>query len=279
MTSRTRPQPTIWSNHRFDWGTRTFVMAIVNATPDSFSGDGIRGDVATAVAVAEAAEASGAGIIDIGGESTRPGHTAVSVDDEIARIVPALTEIASRVSIPISIDTSKAAVAVAAITAGASIVNDVRGLTADPELAHVAARHGIPVVVMHDAVPDIADDLVASVLRELTRRVEFALKSGIRSDRIIIDPGFGFGKDWRQNLELLRRLSELKTLELPILVGLSRKSTIGHVLGLTVDQRLEGTLATTALAIVNGADIVRVHDVLANVRVARMSDAVVRGAS
>lgn len=270
--------PLTWGNRAIDWDEKTLVMAIVNATPDSFSGDGVGTDLEDAVAAAERASTAGADIIDAGGESTRPGHQPVSAREEIARVVPVIEAIAARVTLPISIDTSKAAVAEAAIAAGASIVNDVRGLLGDPELAEVVARHGLPVVLMHDAAPDPGDDLMTSVLRELSRRIDRATAAGIRLDRVIIDPGFGFGKDWRQNLTMLRRLSELQTLNRPILAGLSRKSTIGRVLGLGVSDRVEGVLATTALAIANGASIVRVHDVLPNVRAARMTDAVVRRA-
>lgn len=260
----------------FPWGERTFIMAIVNATPDSFSGDGIATDIDDAVDLARRARDAGADIIDIGGESTRPGHVPVPADEEISRVVPVIRAVAAAVDLPISIDTSKAAVAEAALAAGASIVNDVRGLKQDPDLAAVVAESGVPVVIMHDVEPDPAMDLVESVLRELDDRVERAIAVGVAPEKVIIDPGFGFGKDWRQNLELLRRLSELRRLELPILVGLSRKSTIGKVLDLPADQRLEGTIATTVLAIAGGADIVRVHDVLPNVRAARMTDAVVR---
>jgi dihydropteroate synthase len=193
-------------------------------------------------------------------------------------LLPALRAIAARVAVPISVDTSKAAVAEAALAAGASMVNDVRGLTADPELAAVCARAGVPVVVMHDVPPDGHGDLLTSIVRELSRRLDRALAAGIAWERLIVDPGFGFGKDWRQNLELLRRLSELRVLGRPILVGTSRKSTIGRVLGLPEQDRIEGTAATVALAIGGGADVARVHDVRAMVRVARMSDAVVRGA-
>ena len=251
-------------------------MAIVNATPDSFSGDGTSGDTAQAVAVARCAVEAGADIIDIGGESTRPGHKPIRAAEEIARVIPTVKAISEVVSVPISIDTNKAEVAEAAIAAGAGMVNDVRGLLRDTELASVAARHGVPVVIMHDVAPEPGLDLLESINCELSARVERALAAGIRPDKVIVDPGFGFGKDWRQNLELLRRLPELKSLGFPLLVGFSRKSTIGRVLHLPVDERLEGTLATTALAIAGGADIVRVHDVLANVRAARMADAVVR---
>lgn len=270
--------PARWGHHALDWGAKTYVMAILNATPDSFSGDGLAGRPEDAAALAEAAVAVGADLIDVGAESTRPGHVAVGAAEEMARLLPALRAIAARVTVPISVDTSKAAVAEAALTAGASIVNDVRGLTADPELATVVARAGVPAVIMHDVPPDGHGDLVASVVRELSRRLDRALAAGIAWERLIVDPGFGFGKDWRQNLELLRRLGELRVLGRPILAGTSRKSTIGRVLGLGPGDRVEGTAATVALAIAGGADVVRVHDVPAMARVARMSDAVVRGA-
>ncbi len=196
----------------------------------------------------------------------------------MARLLPILGAIRARVSVPISVDTSKAAVATIALDAGADLVNDVRGLTADPDLAALVAAWGVPAVVMHDVPPDGRGDLLTSVLRELSRRLDRALAAGVAWERLIVDPGFGFGKDWRQNLELLRRLRELRSLGRPILAGLSRKSTIGRVLGLPENDRIEGTAATTAIAIANGADIVRVHDAKEMARVSRMSDAVVRGA-
>lgn len=265
-----------WGRWRLDWGRQTHVMAIVNATPDSFSGDGHHLDIDAAVAAAELAAADGAAIVDVGGESTRPGHSPVSLEEELRRVVPVVTRLAATLPVPISIDTSKAEVAEAALRAGAAMVNDVRGLTADPELAAVVAEANVPVVIMHDISPEPNADLLASIQRELARRIEKAVAAGVRTERIIVDPGFGFGKDWRQNLELLRRLGELRILGRPILTGLSRKRTIGHVLDLPPEERLEGTLATTVLAISAGADIVRVHDVRANVRAARMADAVVR---
>lgn len=266
-----------WGNLAVDWAEKTRVMAIVNATPDSFSGDGIGGDISRAVAMAERAVEAGADLIDIGGESTRPGHQPVSAAEEIARVIPVIEAVAKRIAAPISIDTSKAAVAEAAIAAGAAMVNDVRGFTGDPELASVVARHGLAAVVMHDIEPDPGVDIMTGIMRELFRRLDRAVAAGVAWDRFIVDPGFGFGKDWRQNLEVLRRLDELRTLDRPILVGLSRKRTIGRVLGTPEHDRLEGTLAATAIAIANGAAIVRVHDVAANVRVARMTDAIVRG--
>jgi dihydropteroate synthase len=260
------------------WGEKTFVMAVVNATPDSFSGDGIDADVQAAVRYAVNSEAEGADFIDVGAESTRPRHIPIDVNEELRRLLPVVRAIAANVSMPISVDTSKAVVAEAALDAGASIVNDVRGFTQDPELAQVVANRCVPAVLMHDVAPDGHGDLVTSIVRELSRRLDRAVAAGISWEKLIVDPGFGFGKDWRQNLELLRRLGELRVLGRPILIGFSRKSTIGRVLGLTESDRLEGTLATTALAIANGADIVRVHDVRPNVRVARMTDAVIRGA-
>lgn len=269
--------PTRYGDARLEWGRKTYVMAILNMTPDSFSGDGRLGNEADAVAWARAAESDGADIIDIGGESTRPGYAPVGADEETQRVIAAVKAVSGNVSIPVSIDTSKASVAERALEAGAAIVNDVRGLTGDPGMAGVVARSGAPVVIMHDIAPDGRGDLVSSVVRELSRRMDAALAAGIDWDQIIVDPGFGFGKDWRQNLELLRRLGELRVLGRPILSGTSRKRTIGRVLGLPVDDRVEGTAATVSLAIAGGADIVRVHDVLQMARVVRMTDAIVRG--
>jgi dihydropteroate synthase len=252
-------------------------MAILNATPDSFSGNGVAGDVERAVAIARRAEAEGADIIDIGGESTRPGAEPVAADEELSRVIPVIEAVAGAVSIPISIDTSKAVVAEAALRAGARLVNDVRGGTGDPDLLSVAAEWGVPLVITHDLEPSPDGDLIGQIAGELERRVEAAAQRGVQGDQIIVDPGFGFGKTWRQNLEMLRRLREFSALGKPLLVGLSRKRTVSQVLGVEADDRLEGTLATTALAVAGGADMVRVHDVLPNVRVARMADAVVRG--
>jgi dihydropteroate synthase len=270
--------PTIWNGHELRWGARTHVMAILNLTPDSFSGDGLAGSVEAALSAALSAVNDGADILDLGAESTRPGHVPISADEELARLLPALMAIRARTDVLLSIDTSKAAVAAEAIAAGANFINDVRGFVADPEMAAVVARAGVPAVVMHDVPPEPGADLMTSILRELARRLDRAVAAGVEWERLIVDPGFGFGKDWRQNLELLRRIGELKSLGRPILVGTSRKSMIGRVLGAAEDDRLEGTAATVSLAIAGGADIVRVHDVRAMTRVARMTDAVVRGA-
>jgi len=269
--------PTRMRDTIIHWGQKTHIMGILNLTPDSFSGDGWLGREDEAIAWAVAAETDGADFIDVGGESTRPGHLPVSTEEEVRRVITVIQALAQQVSIPISIDTSTATVAERALAAGASIVNDVRGLTADHELAAVVARAGAPVAIMHDAVPDSRIDLLTSIIRELSRRLDRALAAGIVWEQIIIDPGFGFGKDWNQNLILLRRIGELRALGRPILSGTSRKRTIGRVLGLPPDERVEGTAATVTLSIAGGADIVRVHDVLAMTRVARMTDAIVRG--
>ena len=268
--------PTTWPGGAVTWGARTSVMAIINATPDSFRGEGVAGDPARAGALAAAAVADGADLIDLGAVSTRPGHLPVTAAEELARLLPVLEAVAAPVHVPIAIDTSKAVVADAALRAGATMINDVRGFTRDPDLAAVVAAHGVPAVVMHDVPPTGRGDLLAGIVAELVRRLDRAVAAGIAWERLIVDPGFGFGKDWRQNLELLRRLDELAVLGRPVLAGTSRKGTIGRVLGLPVQERVEGTAATVALAIAAGADLVRVHDVRAMVRVARMTDAVVR---
>jgi len=260
-----------------EWGKRTYLMGIVNVTPDSFSGDGLADHVDEALARARAMDAGGADIIDLGAESTRPGHTPVPPEEQLRRLLPVLTELVGTLRAPISIDTSSAQVARIALEAGAAIVNDIRGLMADPEMAAVVADAGAPVVIMHDTKIHDADELIPSILAELQRRIDHALSAGIPLERIIIDPGFGFGKTGDLNLILLRKLRELTALGRPILAGTSRKSMIAHVLDLPAKDRLEGTAATVTLAIANGADIVRVHDVPAMERVVRMADAVVRG--
>ena len=266
----------------FEWGSRTYVMGVINVTPDSFSGDGVGQDVDAARKQALQFEEWGADIIDVGGESTRPPSIypsagPVSVQEELSRVVPAVQAVVQAVGLPVSVDTSKAAVAREALAAGASMINDQWALQRDPDLGKVAAQTGVPVVLMHNQEGTDYDDLVPEVVEALRRTAEGAVKSGIAWDKIILDPGIGFGKTAEQNLEILRRLDSFDQLERPIMVGTSRKSTIGHVLDLPVDERVEGTAATVALSIAGGADIVRVHDVKEMVRVARMSDAIVRG--
>jgi dihydropteroate synthase len=279
---------TCCGSHRLHWGTKTYVMGILNITPDSFSGDGVI-DADTATTQAEQFIADGADMIDVGGESTRPGAPFVSEEEERARVVPVIAALARRLSVPISVDTSRATVAAAAIAAGATMVNDVWGLRRDPVLAGVVARAGVALVLMHnraahatvDALGGHYDavtyaDVMAEIVAWLGESVAIAEKAGVARSQIIVDPGIGFGKTAPQNLGVMRRLPELRTLGLPILVGTSRKSFIGITLGLPVTERLEGTAATVALAVAAGADIVRVHDVRFMSRVAQMADAVVR---
>ena len=269
-------------NRDFVWGSRTFVMGVINLTPDSFSGDGIGGNVEVAVRMAVRFQEEGADLIDVGGESTRPpamygGSRPISDEEELARVVPVIEALKQEIDVPISVDTYKAGVAAEAVNAGASIINDVWGFRRDPEMAGVAARSGVPVFLMHNQDHTRYDDLVPDIISELRKMTENAVSAGVKPENIVLDPGMGFGKTAEHNLEILRRLDELGVLGRPLLIGMSRKSTIGHVLGLPVEERVEGTAATVALSIAGGADIVRVHDVKEMVRVARMSDAIVRG--
>jgi dihydropteroate synthase len=266
----------------FRWGERTYVMGILNATPDSFSGDGLLADdsdpVGRAVSIARRMVDEGADLLDIGGESTRPGHAVVPAADEIARVVPIVSAIRSALpDTPLSIDTSKAAVAAAALDAGADLVNDVWGVDPDDALLRLAAERGAPIVLMHNRAEARYTDLMSEILTDLERAIERAVAAGVPRESIVVDPGFGFGKTADHNLVLLRELAGLRVLGRPILLGTSRKSTLGKVLDLPVDERLEATLATTAIGVAAGVDIVRVHDVRSNVRAARMADAIVRG--
>ena len=259
---------------------RTVIMGIVNVTPDSFSDGGKFDDVDRAVEHALQLAAEGADIIDIGGESTRPGHEPIPADVELRRVLPVIERLVPRCQVPISIDTTKPQVAEAAIAAGARILNDQHGLLGDSQLSAVAARHGVIVIAMHNKQSPEFGDIMSEIIAGLERSLERADEAGLGRNRVIVDPGFGFGKTPAQNLEVLRRLAELKVLERPILIGTSRKSMIGNVLTTTTpSDRVEGTAATVALGISFGADIVRVHDVRAMARVAQMADAIVRRTS
>lgn len=274
-------------NTEFHWGKRTYVMGIINMSPDSFSGDGLT-VIDAAVAQAKQFIVDGADILDIGGESTRPGLPPVTADVEIGRVVPIIKRLSLEVSVPISVDTSKLEVVEQAITAGAAIINDQWGLKKEPRLAELAAKKSVPIILMSnqrdiggfDAVigRDAANytDVIEKVLSSLKESISIARKAGISSQNIIIDPGIGFGKTWQQDIEIIRRLRELTVLKCPVLLGTSRKSLIKMVLNLPADDRVEGTAATVAIGIANGADIVRVHDVKAIARVCRMTDAIVR---
>jgi dihydropteroate synthase len=266
---------------RLEFGSRTYLMGILNVTPDSFAGDGVM-EVERAVARARGMLAEGADIIDVGGESTRPGAHPVPLEEELRRVIPVVDRLVEELGTPVSVDTKKAEVARQALRAGAGMVNDVSALRADPQMAAVVAEAQVPVVLMHlgvrPAEQEQADrDIVTEVRVRLAERIEAAVAAGIPLERILIDPGFGFGKTVKQNLELLRRLGEFRALGQSLLISTSRKGTIGKVLGgLPVEERVEGTAATVAVAIVQGVDIVRVHDVRVMVRVARMTDAIVR---
>ena len=290
-------------NHIFNWGSRTYVMGILNVTPDSFSGDGLLsplpqgegrggGDM-RAFKQAEEFLSSGADILDVGGESTRPGSQPINTGEEISRVLPVIEAITKEFpDTLISIDTYKAKVAEAAFQAGAHILNDVWALRADPDLASVAATFRVPVIIMHNrsnpASVEVREqlggayigseyqNLIEDVKRELLVSVELAVKAGVEESHIILDPGIGFGKTREHNLELINRLDEIRALGYPVLLGTSRKSFIGFTLDLPADQRVEGTAATVAIGIARGADMIRVHDVKEMARVAKMTDAIVR---
>lgn len=268
-----RPSRTMqWGNKELSFGHRTLVMGILNLTPDSFSDGGLYSDPYQAVDRALELESQGADIIDIGAESTRPGFESISSTEEVARLLPVLEKLADQLSIPISIDTYKAETARAALDSGANIINDVFG-SGNPEMSQVAAEYGVPYILMHNRrleEMDIIHDLVFSLGQMKVK----AMEAGVREEYIILDPGIGFGKTLEENLETINRIDSLKGLGCPVLVGTSRKSTIGKVLGLPVQERLHGTSGTVAAAIIRGADIVRVHDVEAMVQVARMTDAI-----
>lgn len=267
-------------------GERTLVMGILNITPDSFSDGGLFLDPGAAIARALAMEKSGADLIDLGGESTRPGSKGVRAEEELRRVLPVLDGLRGKLKIPISIDTAKSQVAEAAAIAGAEILNDVTGLRADPRTAEVARRRKLPLILMHmrgeprtmQKAP-FARDVVRDVVAGLRRAVAAARRAGVPKSQIVLDPGIGFGKSWPQNFELLERLPELAKLGFPLLLGTSRKSFIGKILGgAGKEERAWGTAATVAASILGGVHIIRVHDVAEMVEVARVADAVINPA-
>ena len=264
-------------------GKRTHVMGILNVTPDSFSDGGCYLDVQRAIAHTQLMVEEGATLVDIGGESSRPGASPVSVDEELARVLPVIRAIIDTVDVLISVDTYKAEVAQQALEAGAHLVNDITALRADADMASVVARMKAGLILMHmkgtprtmQQAPQY-DDVVNDVRASLQESIQTAEEQGIAAERIVIDPGIGFGKTTEHNLELLKRLAEFRSLNKPLLIGTSRKLFIGNVLGLPINERVEGTAATVCWAIAQGADIVRVHDVKTNVRAALMTDALYR---
>lgn len=279
----------------FIWSARTYVMGIINITPDSFSGDGTfnqKDFIKSSVKKAIEFEAQGADILDIGGESTRPGAIQISADQEIERVIPVIEAVSNELDIPLSVDTYKASVAEAAIQVGADLVNDVWACKGDPDMAALLAANELPIILMHNrskaANADLQKNLggryigveylnlMEDIKRELLESVNIALQAGIAREKIILDPGIGFGKTVEQNLELLNRSDEIKAMGFPLLIGSSRKSFIGFTLDTNPDDRIEGTAATVTVAIDRGADIIRVHDVKEMARVALMTDALVR---
>jgi len=282
-----QPGITKCGNTEFHWGKRTYVVGIINMSPESFSGDGIA-DVDSAVEQARRFVSEGADILDVGGESTRPGLASISASEEINRAIPIIERLSREIEVPISIDTSKLEVAERALKAGAAMLNDQWGLKKEPRLAKLAAKKGVPIVLMsnqrdkgdYDATAGrdtaLYEDVMGEVISTLRQGIASAIEAGVSPENIIVDPGIGFGKTWQQDLEIVRRLRELKELGRPILIGTSRKSLIKMVLNLPATERVEGTAATVAISIANGADMVRVHDVRQMVRVCRMADAIVR---
>jgi dihydropteroate synthase len=289
-------KPLTVGKFNFDWGSRTYMMGILNVTPDSFSGDGIlaKGDpVQVSLELARRFVSAGAAVLDVGGESTRPGSQPLEVEEERRRVIPVIQAIVKEFPDPlISIDTYKAVIAEEALNSGAQIVNDVWALRADPELKRMVAKFKCPVILMHNRSNPASvevraqlgnayigaeyKNLIEDVKSELMDSVNLAREAGIEDDRIILDPGIGFGKKVEHNLELINRLDEIRALGFPVLLGPSRKSFIGYTLDLPPDQRLEGTAAAIAIGIARGADIVRVHDVESMARVAKMTDAIIR---
>ena len=267
----------------FKFGSRTYIMGILNVTPDSFSGDGIYQDIDRAVETGERLVQEGADIIDIGGESTRPGAQSVTIEEEIERVIPVIEKLSKKIKAPISIDTAKSKVARRALDSGASIVNDITGFESDHEMVYVIREFNAKVVLMHiKGTPQTMQNspkygiLILEIKEELRRIIDKAISNGIKKENIIIDPGIGFGKTLEHNLEILNRLSEFKELGMPVLVGPSRKSFIGKITGTEPYNRVFGTAGAVAVAIENGADIVRVHDVKEIKQAVMVADAIIR---
>lgn len=264
-------------NKEFKIGERTYIMGILNFTPDSFSDGGKFDNIDAAITHVKEMIEAGADIIDIGGESTRPNHTPVEEDEEAKRVVPIIKAVREQFDIPISIDTYKAKVAEKAIEAGADLINDVWGFKKDKDMAKVAAKYNVPCCLMHNRENEEYKDLMEDILEDLRESIKIAKDAGVKDENIILDPGIGFAKSHEQNLETMNKLERLKELGYPVLLGTSRKRMIGFTLDLPVEERVEGTVATTVIGIMKDAcDFVRVHDVLENSRAAKMTDAIVR---
>lgn len=259
--------------YKLDMSKRTLIMGILNITPDSFSDGGRYNAVDTALERARQLVKDGADIIDIGGESTRPGYEQISSEEEIERVVPIIECLAKELDVPLSIDTYKAEVARAALKAGAHIINDIWGAKADPDMAKAAAETGVPIILMHNREAKPYQDFIRDALNDLYESIQLVKEAGVKDEQIILDPGIGFAKNLEENLQMMRNLHVITSLGYPVLLGTSRKSMIGHTLQLPVDERVEGTIASVCLGIQQGCSIMRVHDVKENVRAARMMDA------
>lgn len=261
-------------NYDFDVNNKTYVMGILNVTPNSFSDGGKWNNIDSALKHAEQMINEGASIIDVGGESTRPGYTMISDEEEISRVVPVISAIRERFDVPISIDSYKSAVAKAALDAGADLINDVWGFKYDSNMAKVAAEYNAVCCLMHNKDKAEYSDFVTDMINETLECADIALKAGVKKENIILDPGVGFGKTYEMNLESIKHLDKLVATGYPVLLGCSRKSVIGNALDLPVDERLEGTLVTTVMAVTSGCAFVRVHDVKENVRAVKMAEAI-----
>ena len=263
-------------NKEFNIGERTYIMGILNVTPDSFSDGGKFNEIEAAVAQAKKLVEDGADIIDIGGESTRPGAEYVTEEEEIKRVVPIIKAIKEQLDVIISIDTYKSKTAEEAVKAGADIINDIWGAKYDKNIAKVAAKYNVPIILMHNRQPKPYENLMKDVVVDLQESIDIAIEAGVKKENIILDPGIGFAKTYEENLIVMNNCEIIKEMGYPILLGTSRKSMIGLTLNLPVNERVEGTLATTVMGIMKGLEFVRVHDVLENKRVAVMTDAILR---
>ncbi|MED2944986.1 dihydropteroate synthase [Bacillus swezeyi] len=275
LQTTVRPKRLIAKQHTLSYEDKTLIMGILNVTPDSFSDGGKYNSIDRAVIHAKQMIEDGAHILDIGGESTRPGAEKVSVDEELARVIPVIEKLAQEIDVPISVDTYKAQVAEEAVKAGASIINDVWGAKADPEMAPVAAAHDVPIILMHNRPERNYTDLIPDMLSDLMECVSIAKSAGVQEHRIILDPGIGFAKTYQDNLAVMNQLERFSEFGYPVLLGTSRKKFIGRVLDLPPEERAEGTGATVCLGIQKGCDIVRVHDVKQISRMAKMMDAMI----
>jgi len=260
----------------FEIGKRTYIMGILNVTPDSFSDGGKFNDIELAVNHVKLMIAEGADIIDIGGESTRPGHDAVSEEEEIKRVIPVIKALKREISVPISVDTYKGRVAEFALEAGADMINDIWGFKKEVYIAKVAAKYNVPCCLMHNRDNKNYNNIIEDVLKDLEESIEIALSAGVKRENIILDPGIGFAKSYEDNLKTMNNLEKLNSLGYPLLLGTSRKSMIGIAQGLDASQRLEGTLATTTIGIMKGCQFIRVHDIKENKKVCVLTDAIVR---